>query len=98
MHQRVCRWQLFAIDILSGLPQTADGTKYLLVLTDYFTKWIEAFPVPDAEASTCMRDDVFSRFGLPRQIHSDQGKNFDSKLFHELCKTAGENKTRTSPF
>jgi len=92
---------IIAIDILSGLPQTADGTKYLLVLTDYFTKWIEAFPLPDAEASTCMRamyDGFFSSFGLPRQIHSDQGKNFDSRLFHELCKIAGVTKTRTTPF
>ena len=59
------------------------------------------FPIPDAEASTCMRamyDNFFSRFGLPRQLHSDQGKNFDSKLFHELCNIAGVNKTRTSPF
>jgi len=65
------------IDILYGLPQTANGTKYLLVFTDYFTKWIEAFPLPDAEASTCMRamyDGFFSRFGLPRQIHSIKAK------------------------
>jgi len=46
---------IVAIDILSGLPTTADGMKYILVVTDYFTKWMSAFPLPDAEASTCMR-------------------------------------------
>jgi len=45
-----------------------------------------------------MYDNFFSRFGLPRQLHSDQGKNFDSKLFHELCSIAGIQKTRTTPF
>jgi len=40
----------------------------------------------------------FSGFGLPRQFHSDQGSNFQSKLVPELCSIAGINKTRTTPF
>ena len=62
---------LVAIDILSGLPATPDGYKYLLVATDYFSKWLEAVPLCDAEAHTCMRalySALFSRFGLPRQL------------------------------
>ena len=67
---------LVAIDVLSGLPTTPDGHKYHLVATDYFTKWLEAIPLCDAEAHTCMRalySAFFSRFGLPRRLHSDQG-------------------------
>ena len=40
----------------------------------------------------------FSSFGLPRQLHSNQGKNFESKLFHELCILAGVKKSKTTPF
>ena len=40
----------------------------------------------------------FSRFGLPRQLHSDQGRNFESRLVAELCKITGVYKTRTTPF
>ena len=57
------------------------------MLTDYFTKWACAFALPDAEASTCMRamyDGFFPEFGLPRQLHGDFGKNFESNLFYEL--------------
>jgi len=60
---------IVAVDVLSRLPATPDGKKYILVLTDYFTKWACAFALPDAEASTCMRamyDGCFADFGLPR--------------------------------
>jgi len=92
---------IVAIDILSGLPLATDGSKYILVATDHFTKWSEAYPLPDAEAHTCMTalyNNFFSRFGLPRQIHSDQGKNFESKLFTQLCHIAGIDKSHTTPF
>jgi len=92
---------LVAIDILSGLPATEHGYKYLLVATDYFTKWLEAYPLPDQEAATCVRalyNGFFSRFGLPRQLHADQGRNFESKLVQELCNLTGVHKTRTTPF
>jgi len=72
-----------------------------MVLTDYFTKWACAFTLPDAEASTCMRamyDGFFAEFGLPRQLHSDLGKNFESKLFCELCLLARIKKSHTTAF
>jgi len=40
----------------------------------------------------------FSRFGLPRQLHSEQRRNFESRLVAELCKITGVYKTRTTPF
>jgi len=92
---------IVAVDILSGLPQTPDEMKYILVLRDYFTKWGCAFALPDAEASTCMRamyDGFFAHFGLPRQIHSDLGRNFESNLFHELCTLVGTTKSHTTAF
>jgi len=89
------------VDILSGVPVTPDGLKHILVLTDCFIKWACAFALPDAEASTCMRamyDGFFASFGLPRQIHTDLGKNFEGKLFHELCQLTGIKKTHTTSF
>jgi len=45
---------LFTMYILSGLPTADDGSKYLLVVVDAFTKWVEAYPLPDQEAATCI--------------------------------------------
>lgn len=92
---------LVTMDILSGLPTATDGSKHILVIVDAFTKWVEALPIADQEAATCMNaayKHVFSRFGLPRQLHSDQGRNFESSLVKELCTLAGVYKTRTTPF
>ena len=89
------------MDILSGLPVAADGSKYVLVVCDHFTKWVEAYPLPDQEASTCMRavyDGFFSRISYPLQIHTDQGRKFESALFKEMCALTRESKSRTTFF
>lgn len=44
-----------ATDILGPLPLTPWGNSYILVVTDYFTKWVEIFAVPDQSAITCAR-------------------------------------------
>ena len=91
---------LVAVDVLSGLPSTPEDFKYVLVVTDYFTKWAEAYPLKDSEALTCMRalyNGFFSQ-GLARQLHSDQGKNFESKLFHEFCNLTGVHKSKRRLF
>jgi len=89
------------MDILSGLPVAEDGSKYILVVCDHFTKWVEAYPLPDQAASTCMQavyDGFISRFSYPIQIHTDQERNFESTLFKEMCALTGVNKSRTTPF
>jgi len=92
---------LVAVDVLSGLSQSDDGSTCMIVAVDYMTKWVEAYALPNEEASTCMNaldNRFFSRFGMPNQLHSDQGRNFESKLFSELIKLAGIRRTRTTPF
>ncbi|GBM79542.1 Retrovirus-related Pol polyprotein from transposon 412 [Araneus ventricosus] len=88
-----------ALDILGPLPVTTKGNRYVLVLMDYFTKWPEAIPIPDQEASTVAEELVrawISRYGVPKILHSDQGTNFNSALFTELCKLLGILKARTT--
>ena len=87
-------------DILGPFPESTQGNKYVLAVTDYFTKQVEIFAIPDQSAVTCAKiilNDVIARFGCPYDIHSDQGHNYESALFAELCQLLEIHKTRTTP-
>ena len=89
-----------AIDVLGPLPVSDAGNKYLLIAADYFTKWPEAYPLPNQEAVTVAEvlvTEFVSRFGVPLELHSDQGRNFESAVFGEMCNLLGIKKTRTTP-
>ena len=89
-----------AIDVMGPLPTTDRDNKYILVISDYFTKWTESYPMPNQEAVTVANvvvREFISRFGVPRQLHTDQGRNFESNLFQEMCRILEIDKTRTTP-
>ncbi|PIK55613.1 hypothetical protein BSL78_07465 [Apostichopus japonicus] len=89
------------MDILGPLPVTDTGNRYILCVADYFTKWTEAYAIPNQEAVTVARvfvEQFVLRFGVPLQLHTDQGRNFESNLFKELAQLLGIDKTRTTAF
>ena len=88
-----------AIDILGPLPESNMGNKYILLVMDYFTKWPEAFSLPNQTAITVadvLVKEYVCRFGVPLSLHSDQGRNFESNVFQEMCELLGIKKTRTT--
>lgn len=94
-------WERIALDIAGPFPVTEAGNKYVMVVMDYFTKWPEVFAIPNQEASTVAEKlvhEVFCRYGTPLEIHSDQGRNFESQLFQETCRIMGIHKTRTTSY
>ena len=89
------------IDILGPLAASESGNKFVLMVVDQFTKWIECYPLKDQSAETIaykVTNEFFSRFGCPLQIHTDQGRNFDGNLFNALCSLLEITKSRTTPY
>jgi transposase InsO family protein len=70
---------------------------------DYFTKLTELYAMPDMKAET-VADIIFrawiKRYGCPIEIHSDQGRKYESDVFKEMCQPLEINKdhTSSSPF
>ena len=93
--------QLVAVDILGPFPTSSSGNSYILTVGDYFTRWMEAYPLPNQEGRTVaekLTNEFFLRFSPPEQLHSDQGRQFESHLVAEVCKLLSINKTRTTPY
>jgi hypothetical protein len=67
---------------------------------DNFTKWPEAYTIPNRETSTVAEAPItsyFCHFGVPRELRRDQGRNFESRLMQEILQCLGVSKTRTAP-
>ena len=92
-------WEMLAIDVLE-VPISTRGNHYLLVVQDNFTKWAEAFPMPDQTAKriTDILIGLCAAMGLPRIIHSDQGRNIESAILHQTLQAFGVTKSHTSAY
>ena len=90
-----------SMDVLGPLPKSDAENKFILLICDYFTKWVEAFPIPNQEARTIADrfvKEFVCRYGVPRRIFTDQVVNFQSELFKEVCEMLDIDKDRTTPY
>ncbi|XP_052181973.1 uncharacterized protein LOC127794767 [Diospyros lotus] len=79
----------WGLDILGPFPRATRQRKFLLVATDYFTKWIEAEALATINArkvEAMVWKDIICRFGIPRIINTDNGKQFDCDSFRNFYK------------
>ena len=89
------------MDYTGPINETARGNRHILVTMDHFTKCCEAFPTRDQKVSTAasiLVSKFVSRFGAPAFFHSDQGRNFDGNLMHEIHELMGLKKTYTTAY
>jgi hypothetical protein len=75
-----------AIDIGGPFPWSDQGNWSLLIAMDYFTNWLEAYAIPNQEVSKVVEALVtnFFHFREPQELHTDEGRNFESHLMQEV--------------
>ena len=92
----------WGLDIVGPFPKTLGNKKYLLVSTDYFTKWVEAehlANIRDVDVKKFVWRNIVTRFGTPHTLISDNGLQFDSKAFRQYCSDLGiKNRYFTSAY
>ncbi|UYV71683.1 hypothetical protein LAZ67_9000031, partial [Cordylochernes scorpioides] len=83
-------FERIGIDFVGPLPSTKNRKKWIIVLTDYYTRYAETRAVSEAtvkEVSKFLVEDIFLRHGAPQYLISDKGSQFTSNLMKEVMKT-----------
>lgn len=94
LHSVISPWPFmqWGLDIVGPLPKGTSGLRFILVMTDYFGKWVEAEAFTKIEAEDVVkfaRRNIIFRFRIPKSIVTDNGPQFDSIKFRRLCDEYG---------
>ena len=94
-------WEVIATDCMGPLPATTLGNRYILIIGDLFTKYIETAASPSIETTIIPQaflNKIVFRHGAPHRFLTDHGTNFTSKLMAQLCNDLNINKVFTSNY
>ncbi|GBN50307.1 Protein NYNRIN [Araneus ventricosus] len=86
------RFETLDIDLFGPLPETSSGKKWIFLVEDTSTKWVELFALKEATSVNCAKtlvEEVFLRYGLPRRLISDNGPQFISAVMQQTCNFLG---------
>ena len=95
-------FEILGLDFMGPiLPHSPLGNNHILVITDYFTKWVEVIPLRTTSAlvtAKALMDRVILYHGPPKTVVTDRGPNFTSELFSSLCKALNVKHLRTTAY
>ena len=90
-----------ALDIVGPLPESNQGDTYILTFQDLLTKFSKAIPLSNQEAATIAEavvEKIICEYGVPEKILTDQGRNFLSEMFKNICKLFRITKLQTTAY
>ncbi|XP_073803353.1 uncharacterized protein isoform X2 [Danio rerio] len=93
-------FERLGMDVVGPLEKSRSGNRFMLVITDYATRYPEVFPLRSVKAKSVATSlvQLFSRVGFPMEILTDQGTNFMSTLLKQVYRLLGIKSIRTTPY
>ena len=94
-------WKRIGMDLMGPLPKTEEGFRHILVIVDYFSKWVEAFALKTKSSREIMDNlvgKVISRFGIPEEILTDRALEFNQGIAKEIYRELGIKKLSTTAY
>ena len=94
-------FERIGIDLVGPLTITKQNNRYIIIATDYLTRWLEAKAILNAGTEILAKsifEDIVYRHGVPQVILSDNGKNFASEIVKILCEKFLIKHTFSSPY
>ena len=92
------RFEVVAVDYFGPLPETEEGYRWVMIVEDVSSRWVEMFPLCNAtamESAKVLVEEVFLRYGIPRRLLSDNGVQFVSEVMQQVCHCLGIRQTLT---
>ncbi|RWS01320.1 hypothetical protein B4U79_13335, partial [Dinothrombium tinctorium] len=93
--------EIIGIDFVGPIRETTRGNKYIIVAIDHFSSYLIAKAISEITAKVAadfVFEEIICRFGVPKTVLTDQGVQFQSKLFRELINAIGSKKLQTSSY
>ncbi|KAL5579243.1 hypothetical protein UlMin_011685 [Ulmus minor] len=90
----------WGIDLIGPLPTARGQLKYVVVAIDYYTKWVEAkalAKITEQNVTAFIWKNIVCRFGVPRELVSDHGTQFENEKLQSICDRLGIKKVFSSP-
>uniref|UniRef100_A0A1B6LP54 RNA-directed DNA polymerase n=1 Tax=Graphocephala atropunctata TaxID=36148 RepID=A0A1B6LP54_9HEMI len=94
-------FQRISCDIVGPLPVTHSGNKYVLSVVDHFSRYTEFFALPDQTSETVAKvltHRYVTKYGVPKELITDQGGSFTSDLIREMCRLLNIRKLQTTGY
>lgn len=94
-------FQQIGMDFVGPLTESQDGNKYIVVMVDYYSKWVEAVATPEATAACAAKafmDSMVLRHGAPERVITDRGRHFTAEMMEELFRLTSTNHARTTAY
>ncbi|KAL1447768.1 hypothetical protein WDU94_013913 [Cyamophila willieti] len=94
-------WETLALDLMGPYPRSKNGKQFLIVVTDLYSRWVEAKAVSSSNTKQIilfLEQEIFSRFGYPKKILSDNGPQFTSDQWRKACESWCVTPMTTAPY